>query len=303
MNKIVGIGACVMDTLISLPHYPSEDTKLKAEGSRPSGGGPVATALVAASKLGSESAYIGVLSSDNGGKFLIGDFEKYGVRTNLIRTLDGYRSFTSVIWLSRDTASRTCVFDRGNLPPLVLDKAQKDAICHAEILMVDGNELSAAIEGAKLAKAYGTKILYDCGGLYEGIDELLPFADIMIPSEEFALKYTGKSDVVLAAEELYTRFHPEILVITRGKEGGLIYGSEGALKYPAFVVDAKDTNGSGDVFHGAFASAYVSGLDTMSCCLFASATSAIKCTAIGARESVPTYREVIDFLKERGYEL
>jgi sugar/nucleoside kinase (ribokinase family) len=75
-SKIVGVGACVMDTLISLPRYPAEDTKLRAYGSRPAGGGPVATGLVAASKLGVDAAYIGVLSDDGGGRFLIKDFEK-----------------------------------------------------------------------------------------------------------------------------------------------------------------------------------------------------------------------------------
>ena len=29
INKIVGIGACVMDTLITVPEYPQEDTKLR----------------------------------------------------------------------------------------------------------------------------------------------------------------------------------------------------------------------------------------------------------------------------------
>ena len=32
MSKIVGIGACVMDTLVSVPNYPTEDTKLRADG-------------------------------------------------------------------------------------------------------------------------------------------------------------------------------------------------------------------------------------------------------------------------------
>ena len=68
--KIVGIGACVMDTLITVPHYPKEDTKLKALEVRAAGGGPTATGLVAAARLGVESGYIGVLSDDNGGAFL-----------------------------------------------------------------------------------------------------------------------------------------------------------------------------------------------------------------------------------------
>ena len=51
MNKAVGIGACVMDTLVSVPYYPNEDTKLRAGSSKQAGGGPVATGLVAAAKL------------------------------------------------------------------------------------------------------------------------------------------------------------------------------------------------------------------------------------------------------------
>ena len=69
MINIVGIGACVMDTLVSVPRYPEEDTKLRADGTRLAGGGPTATGLVAAAKLGQSCGFIGVLSDDNGGKF------------------------------------------------------------------------------------------------------------------------------------------------------------------------------------------------------------------------------------------
>ena len=80
MREIVGIGACVFDTLISLPHYPKEDTKLRADNVKSAGGGPAATGLVAAAKLGVSTAYIGNLSNDMGGKYLFSDFEKYGGR-------------------------------------------------------------------------------------------------------------------------------------------------------------------------------------------------------------------------------
>ena len=66
MAKIVGIGACVFDTLYTIPTYPTEDTKMRAVSSKASGGGPVATGLVAAQKLGIDTAYLGVLSNDNG---------------------------------------------------------------------------------------------------------------------------------------------------------------------------------------------------------------------------------------------
>lgn len=303
MTKIVGIGACVFDTLYNLSSFPKEDTKMRADSSKSAGGGPVATGLVAAKKLGEDSAYIGVLSNDSGGEFLKKDFEKYGVDTSLIEIKNGYRSFASVLWLCTENASRTCVFDKGNLPPLVLSDSQKEAIKSAKILMVDGNEMEAAIAGAKLARENGVKVLYDCGGLYKDVERLLELSDIMIPSEEFALAHTGTSSAKEAAIKLFELYSPSIVVITQGKNGGIIYDGENLTSYPAFSVEVKDSNGSGDVFHGAFAAGLLKGFDFLKCCYFSSAVSALKCTGIGARESVPSFDEAKIFLKENGYEL
>lgn len=303
MVKIVGIGANVFDTLYNIPTYPTEDTKMRATACKTAGGGPVATGLVAAQKLGEDTAYIGVLSDDNGGRFLKADFEKYGVKTDLIEVKSGYCSFASVLWLCADTASRTCVFDKGDLPPLVLTDEQKQGVRDAEILMVDGNEMDAAVDAAAIARDSGTKVLYDCGGLYEGVERLLALTDIMIPSEEFALGHTGCATAAEAAKKLFDLYSPEIVVITQGKRGGIIYDGEKVTEYPIYPADVVDSNGSGDVFHGAFAAALVKGFDYLKCCHFSSAVSALKCTGIGARESVPDFETVKNYLKENGYEL
>lgn len=303
MAKIVGIGANVFDTLYNIPAYPAEDTKLRATASKTAGGGPVATGLVAAQRLGEPTAYIGVLSDDNGGRFLKEDFIKYGVNTDLIEVKSGYRSFASVLWLCADTATRTCVFDKGDLPPLKLNDAQKQAIAQAEILMVDGNELDAAVEAAKIARASGTRVLYDCGGLYDGVERLLACTDVMIPSEEFALGHTGCSTAEEAAKRLYDTYRPEVVVITQGKRGGIVYNGAQLVSYPIYPAVVVDSNGSGDVFHGAFAAGIVKGYDYLKCCHFSSAVSALKCTGFGARESVPDFDRVKNYLKENGYEL
>ena len=303
MNKIVGIGACVFDTLYNIPSYPKEDTKMRATGSKPAGGGPTATGLVAAQKLGEKTAYIGNLSDDNGGVFLKKDFEKYGVDTSLIEVKSGYRSFASVLWLSADTTARTCVFDKGDLPALVLSDEQVEAIKSAEILMVDGNEMDAAVEAAKIARENGTKVLYDCGGLYAGVERLLAHTDIMIPSEEFSLGHTGAKTAEEAAVKLYDTYHPEVVVITQGKRGGIIYDGKEIVSYPIYPAVVVDSNGSGDVFHGAFAAAVCKGYGYLKCCHFSSAVSGLKCTGIGARESVPSFETVKEYMKENGYEL
>ena len=303
MVSIVGIGANVFDTLYSVDKYPNEDTKTCAKSVKECGGGPCATGLIAASKLGANCCFIGNYTDDSAGKFLKSDFEKYGVDTSYMTYKPGYNSFCSVLWLASDTTSRTCVFFRGDVPPTEIDEKSAKAIVEAEILMVDGNDMKAAIEGSKIAKANGTKVLYDAGGLYEGVENLLPYADILIPSEEFALGHTKTDNVKDAAEILFKKYSPEIVVITQGKKGGIIYDGKKIESYPAFLVDAVDSNGSGDVFHGAFAFAVINNMEYTKACIFSSAVSALKCTKIGAREGVPTYIATIDFLNEHGVNL
>ncbi len=302
-NEIVGIGANVFDTLYTVDKYPTEDTKMRANSVKSCGGGPCATGLVAAAKLGASCAFIGNIGGDGGAKFLKEDFERYGVSTEYIKIKPGFDSFCSVLWLSKETASRTCVFYKGNVPPTKLDEEAKRAIADAKVMMVDGNDMDAAIEGAKIARDNGTKVLYDAGGLYSGVERLLPYADILIPSEEFALGHTGADSAEAAAKILFERYSPEVVVITQGKKGGIIYDGEKLESYPAFLVDAVDSNGAGDVFHGAFAFAITKNMCYNKACVFSSAVSALKCTGIGARESVPDFEAVKKFLKENGYEL
>lgn len=303
MAQIVGIGANVFDTLYRIDSYPTEDTKQRAQSVTESGGGPCGTGLVAASKLGASCAYIGNCSDDRGGQFLRSDFEKYGVSTEYMNSVPDTLAFCSCIWLCDDNASRTCVFHRGTVPPTVIDDKAAEAIKDAKILMVDGNDLNAAVEAAKIARENGTLVLYDAGGRYEGVERLLAVTDILIPSEEFALGHTGEESVANAARKLWQMYAPKVIVITQGKEGGILFDGREVLRYPAFPVDAVDTNGSGDVFHGAFAFALSKGFDYAKCCVFSSAVSALKCTQIGARQGVPDYDTTLAFLRSRGVEL
>lgn len=299
MTQIVGIGANVHDTIYRLDTYPQEDTKQKAVSITECGGGPCSTGLVAAAKLGATCAYIGNVSNDATGEFLIKDMVHYGVDASMVVSVPNTTGFRSCIWLADDCASRTCVFHRGNVPGTTLGEKEIAAIQDAKILMVDGNDLEAAVTAAEIAKQSATTVLYDAGGLFPGVERLLGLTDILIPSEEFACKHTGKASPEDAAIALFTKYQPKVVVITQGKAGGVLYDGELLTHYPAFPVEAVDTNGSGDVFHGAFAFALTKDWDYLRCCVFSSAVSALKCTQIGARSSIPAYDAVVNFLQSR----
>jgi sulfofructose kinase len=75
--------------------------------------------------------------------------------------------------------------------------------------------------------------------------------------------------------------------------------AQGVVRQPAFSVAALDTTGAGDAFHGAFAWALAEGHPDQTCAALASATAALKCRRLGAREGLPTLSELEDFLADR----
>ena len=282
MKKVVGLGACVFDTLISCDNYPTEDTKQKAKNVFVSGGGPVGNALVVMSKLGLKTQVIGGFGGDSAGNYLLEDFKKYGVGVDNATILKDKTSFTSYILLSENNATRTCVFDRGTVTDDP-DNLKLDTLNDANVLHLDGNYLESAIVAAKYARDNGVKVSLDAGGLYQGIERLLPYVDILIPSAEFALGITNQKDIPLAMAVLFEKYNPEILVVTDGKNGGYFWSNEEIIHYDSIKVNAIDTNGAGDTFHGAFITAYCDGKSIRECCEFASKVAAYKCTQKGAR--------------------
>ncbi len=282
MKKVVGLGACVLDTLIVCDKYPTEDTKQKAESVFVSGGGPVGNALVVMSKLGVETDVIGAFADDNAGTYLLEDFQKLNVGIEHSVRVPNTASFTSYIVLSENTQTRTCVFDRGTVPDDP-ENVCRAAIDNADVLHLDGNYLQSAIAAAKYAKEKGVKVSLDAGGLYPNIEKLLPFVDILIPSAEFAQGLTGKATIPESMKELWERYKPEILVVTDGSNGGYYYENGEAVHYDSVKVKAIDTNGAGDTFHGAFVAAYCKGKALKECCDFASAVAAYKCAHKGVR--------------------
>ncbi len=301
--EIIGIGATVYDTLMVVPNYPTEDTKLEGIETKVQGGGPCATALVAARKLGVTAAYMGTIGNDPFGRFMLDDLEHWDVETRFVRPVDDKTSFHSVVLINKETKSRTCIWNRGTVPQPTNEDVDLEALSHAKVLHLDGHMLDAAIYAAKKCKELGVKVSHDAGGAYPGVENLMTYVDWLIPSEEFALKMTGEATAEAAAQKLYDTYHPELVVLTRGVNGGILLDEKGMRRYDSYRVEALDTNGCGDTFHGAFVAAKIKGMDNDSACRYASAAAAIKCTRLGARYAMANHEECVNFLAERGVSL
>lgn len=302
MSRVIGIGAALLDFMVQSSLFPEEDTKLMADSLMFQGGGPCSTALVALAKLGVETGYLGTVGDDLAGHHILEEFRRYGVDSSQIEVIQGYSSSASFVLSNTNKGTRTCVWSRGSLPNFRWVPTMQNSLDAASILHLDGNHLDAAIPAAQYMQSQGRLVSLDAGGLYPGIDRLLPFVDILIPSEEFALGYTRETTAENAIEALRKAYCPKVLVITKGKNGGIYFdeATNSIQNYPAYPVKVVDSNGAGDVFHGSFLMGMLKGLSTADSCKFASAVSALKCTVFGAREGIPSLESTLAFLKANG---
>lgn len=297
MGGVIGIGAALFDVLMTVDAYPAEDTKLRGNETKFQCGGPCATALVAVSKLGGRAAYFGTVGDEMFGSFVRSELDRYGVDTAGVTTVPG-RNAHSVVLLNTASGSRTCVWNRGDAQPPQREMLDLEALQQADFLHLDGNHLDCAVYAAEKAREFGVPVSMDAGGVYPDIQRLLPLVDILIPSEEFAKKVTGRGTAPEAARVLQDTYHPQILIITQGSRGGFLWEKGRQHRYPVYPVKTVDSNGAGDTFHGAFLAARMRGLDVLDACTFASAASALKCTRFGAQQGIPGWQEVLDFQKK-----
>jgi sulfofructose kinase len=72
------------------------------------------------------------------------------------------------------------------------------------------------------------------------------------------------------------------------------------IRVEGFKVEPVDTNGAGDVFHGACAFGELRGWPFDWTLTFANAVAAMKCRSLGGRRGIPRLPEVREFLDAHG---
>lgn len=294
---LVGLGFCGWDTICLVPEIPSNG-KVEIEQTLMQGGGPAATAIYAAQKLGSSAAFLGVVGDDENGDNILREFRERGVDTGgMIRRLNA-TSPMAICWTESQKGHRSIAWSKGTGAPLKPEEVCLDKVLSSRVLHLDGHQTEAALYAAKAARSAGVTTCLDAGTLLEGMDALLGFTDIVIASEDFARAFTRQTSLEFALRHLLME-GPRWAVITCGEQGSLGYDGTRFYKVPAFTVRVVDTTGAGDVFHGAFLHAYLQGGDFGENLKFASAAAALKCEQLGGRTGIPSPKRLTAFLHEQ----
>ncbi|MCP4723836.1 MAG: carbohydrate kinase family protein, partial [bacterium] len=264
------------------------------------GGGPVASAMVTASKLGLRTAMIDSIGDDWCGDLIMKEFGEYGVSTELIRIVEGASSAAATILVKKEDGSRGIVFTPGTASDMPVVEITPEIIRSAKIIHVNGRHLESCMKACELAGESDVKISFDGGAkrYREELNWLIPLTDIFIAAKDFTDSLTNETDITWSAEYILNK-GPELVVITDGINGSWIFTESGeSFHQPAFIVDnVVDTTGCGDSYHGAFLYGLLNNKDIKETAMFASAAASLNTQALGGRTALPDLNTVKSFLE------
>ncbi len=290
--QVVGMGSNAVDWICVLAEYPRHNTKSQILERLRLGGGQIATAITLCGRYGLQASYIGRVGDDENGCFSLEDLGKEPIDISHMDVVPGAFSQYAFILVDRPTGERTVLWQRD--PQLLYKPGElkREWIVQGRLLHMDGHDQAACIQAAQWAREAGMKVCLDIDKFQPGVEDLLPLTDFAVPTIGFTQRFSGKKDwreALLVVSEAT----PGYVIVTRGKEGAAIMWKGRIIEIPGITVNAVDTTGAGDVFHGAFIYSLFQDWSVESCLQFSNVAAALSCTRYGARGGIPTIEEVL----------
>jgi sugar/nucleoside kinase (ribokinase family) len=287
------IGQTYIDVTFLTDRLPTGDEKTIAHDYSISFGGNAVTAAFCCAKLGYAPDLLCSYADDWLGRMFLDMAAKYAIPIHARKVRESSLSF-----IMPNNGKRAIVRCRDDdyLHPYPMLNTRG-----ARALHVDGHQPDAALHYAKAFREAGLMTSLDGGGVRSNTEELLEFIDVAIVSdrmcEQMNLSHSGMLD--------YLRGKGcRIGGVTLGERGLVWYDEQGERReMPSLAVPKEkviDTNGAGDVFHGAYVFAYLQNPEGSwdSHFQFARAASAHKIQRLGNEAGLPSLSDVEETMRQ-----
>lgn len=296
-NRITVIGSSNTDMVIKTTKLPAPGETILGGDFFMNPGGKGANQAVAAARLGGNVTFIAKTGDDVFGKQAKQLFEIEKINTDFLFSDRGHPSGVALITV--DARGENCIVvapgANSQLNQNDIEKGREVILESELILMQLEIPLETVLYAANIAFEAGKKVILNPAPAVKIPDELLSGLYMITPNETEAEIITGIAvtdtpSAILAARNLCQR-GIEVVIITMGSKGALLYTEENAILIPSPKVEATDTTAAGDVFNGAIAVAVAEGKPLEDAVEFACKAAAISVTRLGAQSSAPYRKE------------
>ena len=261
-------------------------------------GGKGGNQAVAAARLGARTSFVGAVGADDHGTAARAALEAEGVDVTELRTLPDHATGVALILV--DSRGENCIAVAGGANAAVEPGHVRESLERlgpgADDVVLVGHEIptATASEALRYAKAAGAITVFNPAPAAGVGPDTLALCDIITPNQGEAAQLVGHEDDPEAlGRDLLARISDGgHVLITLGSRGALLIGADGILEIPAPEVPVVDTVGAGDTLNGALAAGLAAGLPVTDAARRAVAAAALAIARPGAREGMPTAREL-----------
>ncbi len=289
---VFAVGRYVVDIFVRVPEQFSPGEKHEVREMLIQGGGPAATAACVLASLGWRTAFLARAGDDPFSMIARRDLMKYGVLTDFLIPDATASPVVAIVQADSQTGDRTIFYTLKGYHALEAADVPREAVQGCKLLLIDGYEPDAALALLDAAPKTGQRSVLDLEIadrdtdrtkverlLGSGTDCILPLGAASVLTGEQA------PDAALRQLAELTRAQ---LIVTDGTRGSWALTSAGVIHQPAIAVEAVDTTGCGDAFHGGYAAALLDGLPLPLCMEFAAWVAAQVALKLGGRTNLPT---------------
>ncbi|MDR3792962.1 MAG: PfkB family carbohydrate kinase [Terracidiphilus sp.] len=274
------VGLATIDLVYDVEEFPAANTKIEAKSQQVYVGGPATNAAIAFARLGGEATLVAAVGRHALAGVVRAELDRYGVR--LVDLKQEFEGVPAISTVAVDHKGRRTVVS-ANAARIGASVAEPDVeLCAwARVVEVDGHQMQACQRWAAAARAQGAHVVMDGGSWKRGTEELLRHVDTAICSADFRPPECAHEDETIAflaargVGQIAITHGDEPVRWARGAEAGLIETPR---------VEAVDTMGAGDIFHGAFCAAWARGIDFREALAEAARVASHSCRFHGTRE-------------------
>ena len=301
MLDIVTLGDSVVDIIISVPRFPTENEEtVYSDGMHNQLGGS-SNILIMASRLGLKTGVIDILGDDDLAEYYKEALAGEGVDVNKLMSLDGAQT-AHCICLVDENGNHSYIGFPGATHSLSPEMIEPEYITKSRVLYVSGYSLTkspikeATLKALDIATDNGLKIYFDPSPVVdqfspETLLEVLRKADVML------LNQREQKAINSMLPQLELEKECDLIVLKQGARGCTIMQRGKHTHFEGQKVAVKDTTGAGDVFNAAFIYGQLEGWSLDRATRFANLLAAEKITRLGAGLNVPM-REQASKLKQ-----
>ena len=283
-------GIAVEDFLFKVDTFPAPGTKMRASDLVATTGGCAANAAVAVARLGGRARFSGPVGTDDASRRFLDALAKTGVDPSGVLSVEGGSISVSGIFIDCNGEKMVATLHGKGLDGATPTDAAA-LVADIDVLLVDNRFPAFVTPICRAAAARGIPVVLDVDKATTLDDPLFATASHLIFSSEALTATTGTADLGQALLGIVAGVRG-FLAVTNGPDD-VLWLERGTLRrLPVFKVEAVDTLGAGDSFHGGFALALAEGQDEVAAMRFGAAAAALKCTRFGGISGTPGRAEV-----------